>query len=275
MSLFTKMAMKKIMRLALAICLSGSVYAEDERSEEEPRLREARHRWRDRLLSLEEMQADAPEDEGLKNEIEHAKTEFHRINEEIIRLTNELERLQKKLQNLRKRQAESPDDKGVADEMQCVKNEYHHKIKHYNSVTIPRSKLIYEGDMPPENMPWDRTDGGAVSVFIRHRDKVMQVSDEEAVEVRSFLDDHAFEWIRGNQYATEGMLNQIVFAGSVTICKENGYSRTYTIVHGEGLRWCDCYLPLSRGYSDPRFDTILSRYIKDVSKLPLDPGARQ
>ena len=131
-----------------------------------------------------------------------------------------------------------------------------------------------EGDMQPEDMPWDRTDGGKVSVTFMYRGKEMPVSDEEAEAVRVFLDDHVSEWLRGDVFYTEGMLNQVVFAGTVTIRKENGYSRSYVILFGEGLRWNDCYLPLGRTYSDISFDKIRGRYIKDVSKLPLDPMER-
>ena len=191
-------------------------------------------------------------------------------------LAVELESLLEKLQNLRKQQAENPGDKALKDETERVKAEYHRKIIQYNHTRIPRSRLIIEGDMPPENMPWNRADGGKVSVTFTHRGKEMSVSDAEAEAVRDFLDDHVSEWIRGNLFTTEGMLNQIIFTGSVTIRKENGYSRTYTIVDGEGLRWNDCYLPLIKTYSDDLFYIIQKRYIKAGGKYPLHiaPEAR-
>lgn len=212
-------------------------------------------------------------DTGAQNDDEQPPQIEH--NMESPRLTEELEREVRKLEHLRERQAESPNDQELKNETERVKAEYHRKIQRYNDVMIPRSKRLLEGDMPPENMPWDRADGGKVSVIFRHRGEETPVSDEEAETVRVFLDDHVSEWLRGNQASTEGILNQIVFAGSVTIRKENGYSRTFTFVHGEGLRWGDYYLPLSRVYSDNSFDIIRRRYIKEVSKLPIDPEARQ
>lgn len=217
----------------------------------------------------------SPDDKALKDEIERVRTEFLRKKEVKSRLIEELKGARSELDHLTNRLAESPNDQGLQNEMERLKAEFHRKIQHYNEVMIPRCKRIMEGDMQPEDMPWDRAHGGKVSATFRHRGKEMPVSDEEAEALRVFLDDHVSEWLRGNQYATEGLLNQIIIVGSVTIRKENGYSRTYVIVHGEGLRWNDCYLPLCRVYADPLFDEICSRYINNVSKLPIDPEARK
>ena len=261
--------------LQLLICLLGAAYA----GADTGALNDEQLPWVEHNNMKSSQQIDEPNEFGnilLKlNKIHTTPSDDNELKNEIERrLTEELEGLMKKLEQLRKRLAESPNDRELKNETERVKEEYHRKVQHYNRLRLPRSKRILEGDMTPENMPWDRADGGKVSVTFRHRGKEIPVSDEEAETVRVFLDDHASEWLRGNQSSTEGMLNQIVFVGSVTVRKENGYSRTYVIVHGEGLRWNDCYLP-SRAFSDNSYTKIERRYIKNVSKLPIDPEARK
>ena len=207
---------------------------------------------------------------SLENEKERAKSEYFRINKELGRKAVELTDLMKKLEDLREQQTQRPDDPELKNEIERINTEYRHQIRQYNSMRIPRSRLIFEGDMPPESMPWDRTDGGKVSVTFKGRDIETTLSDEEAEAIRHFLDDHVSEWIRGTQGTTEDRINQIVYVGSVTIRKENGYTRTYYIVSGEGLIWNGCYLPLERNYTDQRFNAIMRHYIKNVSKLPLN-----
>lgn len=248
--------------------------SEKESEKEATRLLEAADILTDEVRMTGALQILSPDDRETESMPAHSEAEFQRRNEELHRMTTELSGLVKKLQTLREQQAKAPDDEGLRGEIAQVKTEYLHKLRHYNSARIPRSKLLYEGDLPAEEMPWERGDGGALSVVFRHNGKEMQVRDEEAAAVREFLDEHASEWIRGDQYSTEGMLNQLVFAGSVTVCKANGYCRTYTIVYGEGLRWGNCYLPTDGVCCDNLFRTIQSRYIRGVSKLPLPPEAQ-
>lgn len=269
--------MKKILSIILLSCLTlGAVpmaKAEEAQGEEATCLIKQRKQLISVWKKLEEKLIEFPDNEELKAEIERIRNKNDQINENLMRMSSELTELMKKLEGLREKQAQFPDDQELKKETERVNTEYRHKIRQYNALRIPRSKLIFEGDLPPENMPWERTDGGKVSVSIRRRGEDITTSDEEAEVIRLFLNDHVSEWIRGDQITTEGRIDQVIIAGSMTISKENGYSRTYTFVDGDGLTWNGCYLPMNRTYSDRRCYDILRRYFKDLSKLPPDREA--
>lgn len=184
---------------------------------------------------------------------------------ELDKLDVLIEKQSRELLHLRRMRQKVSDD----DEIVRLKAAYKQNVKRYEYMCVPRNMRIIEGDMPEEFMPWDRAEGGKVSVVIRHAEGEVQLSDEEAEEVRVFMDANVSEWLRREYHVISGRIDQPIYFGRMTVRKENGFSRTYVLALA-WLVWEDCYLPMDRAYSDNRLNKIIFRYIKNVSKLPVN-----
>ena len=159
--LFAKDFGLKIWHMAPMICLFVAPCVGSESEKEASRLLEAADILTDEVRVAGAPQIQTPDDRETEDKSAHSEAEFQRGNEKLHRMTTELSGLVKKLQALRERQAKEPDDEGLRGEIAQVKTEYLHKLRHYNSARIPQNKLLYEGDLPAEEMPWERGDGGA------------------------------------------------------------------------------------------------------------------